>query len=45
MHAIFWLENLEGKRPLERRTPRWEDNFRMSLREIWWEDVDWIHLV
>jgi hypothetical protein len=23
---------------------RWEDNIRMDLREIGWEDVDWIHL-
>jgi len=20
------------------------NNIRMDLREIWWEDVDWIHL-
>jgi hypothetical protein len=23
---------------------RWEDNIRMDLIEIGWEDVDWIHL-
>jgi hypothetical protein len=23
---------------------RWEDYIRMDLREIWWEDVDWIHV-
>jgi hypothetical protein len=22
----------------------WEDNIRINLREIWWQDVDWIHL-
>jgi hypothetical protein len=22
----------------------WKDNIRMDLREIRWEDVDWIHL-
>jgi hypothetical protein len=32
----------EGKRPLERR--RWADNIRMDLKEIGWQDVDWIHL-
>jgi hypothetical protein len=35
----------EGKRPLRRRSHRWEDNIRMDLREIEWEVVDWIHLV
>jgi hypothetical protein len=23
---------------------RWEDNIKIDLREIGWEDVDWIHL-
>jgi hypothetical protein len=23
---------------------RWEDNIRLDLRKIWWEDVDWIHV-
>jgi hypothetical protein len=23
---------------------RWEDNIRMDLREIGWENVDWMHL-
>jgi hypothetical protein len=34
----------EGKRPLERRRRRWEDNIRMDLREIGWGGVDWIDL-
>jgi hypothetical protein len=34
----------EGKRPLGRRRRRWEDNIRMDLGEIGWEDVDWLHL-
>jgi hypothetical protein len=34
----------EGKRLLERRRHRWEDNIRMDLREIGWEGVDWMHL-
>jgi hypothetical protein len=21
-----------------------EDNIRMNLKEIWWEDVNWIHV-
>jgi hypothetical protein len=30
------------KRPLERSG--WEDNIRMELKEIRWENTDWIHL-
>jgi hypothetical protein len=30
----------ERKRPLGRPTCSWEDNIRMDLREIGWEDVD-----
>jgi hypothetical protein len=35
----------EGKRLLERPTPRWEDNIRMDLRKIAWKNVDWIHQI
>jgi hypothetical protein len=24
---------------------RWEDNIRTNHTEIWWEGVDWMHLV
>jgi hypothetical protein len=34
----------EGKRPLGRPRRRWEDGFRMDLREIGWGTVDWIQL-
>jgi ribosome biogenesis protein Nip4 len=34
----------EGRRQLERPRHRWEDNIKMDLREIGFEDVDWIHL-
>jgi hypothetical protein len=34
----------EGKRPLGRPRRRWVDNIRMDLREIGWDDVDWIDL-
>jgi hypothetical protein len=33
----------EGRRPLGRPRRRWEDNIKMDLREIMFEDVDWIH--
>jgi hypothetical protein len=23
---------------------RWEVIIRMDLREVWWEDMDWMHL-
>jgi hypothetical protein len=39
-----FVQKLEGKRPLERPRRRREDNNRMDLREIDWEDVDWMHL-
>jgi hypothetical protein len=29
----------EGKRPFRRPRYKWEDNIRMALREIGWEDV------
>jgi hypothetical protein len=32
----------EGKRPLGRR--RWVDYFKMDLREIGWDGMDWIDL-
>jgi hypothetical protein len=34
----------EGKRPLERPRRRWEDGFKMDLREIGSGGVEWIHL-
>jgi hypothetical protein len=33
-----------GRRPLGRPRRRWEDNIKMDLGEIWFGDVDWIHL-
>jgi hypothetical protein len=35
---------LEGKRPLERASCRWEDDIRMDLRETGWGNVEWIQL-
>jgi transcription termination factor 2 len=34
----------EGRRPLGKPRRRWKDNIKMDLREIGFEDVDWIHL-
>jgi len=35
----------EGKRPLERRTRRWEDIFKMALQELLEEGVGSMNLV
>jgi hypothetical protein len=32
----------EGKRPQGRPRRRWVDNIRIDLREIGWDDMDWI---
>ncbi|KAJ4439473.1 hypothetical protein ANN_07597, partial [Periplaneta americana] len=34
----------EGKRPLGRPRRRWEDNIKMDLREVGYDDRDWIDL-
>jgi hypothetical protein len=34
----------EGKRPLGRPRRRWADNIEIDLREIEWDDMDWIDL-
>jgi hypothetical protein len=33
----------EGRRPLGRRRPRWEDNIKMDFQEVGW-GMDWIEL-
>jgi hypothetical protein len=43
MHCV--LEGkAEGKRRLRRPRCRWENNIKMSFREIGWDGVDWIDL-
>jgi hypothetical protein len=34
----------EWKRQFERPRRTWEDNIKLFLREIGWEDLNWIHL-
>jgi hypothetical protein len=34
----------EGKRPLGRSRPRWEDNIKMDLKEIYIDGAKWIRL-
>jgi hypothetical protein len=45
MHTIFWLENLKGTDSFRRPRHSQEDNITVDLREIRWEDMDWMHLV
>jgi hypothetical protein len=42
----YWIlvGKSEGKRPLGRPRHRWTDNIKMDLREIGWDDMDWIEL-
>ena len=35
----------EGKRPLGRPRPRWEDNIKMDLHEVVCDGMDWIDVV
>jgi hypothetical protein len=34
----------EGKRPLGRQRRTWVDNMKLDLRQIEWDDMDWIDL-
>jgi hypothetical protein len=36
----IFIEKAEGKKPRGRPKRRWDDNIRMDLGEIRWEDVD-----
>jgi hypothetical protein len=38
------VANPEGKRSLGRPRHRWVDNIKMDLREMGWDDMDWIEL-
>jgi hypothetical protein len=44
MHTKFWSENLKGKCNVEDLDIDGRIRFRMDLRKIGWEGVDWIHL-
>jgi hypothetical protein len=40
----FLVGKPEGRQPLGRPRPRWEESVKMDLREIGWGDMDWIYL-
>ena len=44
MHAWFYWGEPEGRTLLRRLRHRWEDNIKMDLREVGWQDIDWIDL-
>jgi hypothetical protein len=39
-----WLGKPEGKRPLGRPRPRWEDNININLQEVGCGGMNWIEL-
>ncbi|KAJ4432183.1 hypothetical protein ANN_20799 [Periplaneta americana] len=43
MHIVL-VGRPEGKRPLGRPRRRWEDNIKMDLREVGYDDREWIDL-
>jgi len=44
MRTKFWSNNVKGRDQSEEPGVDGEDNIRMDLRELVWEDVNWIHL-
>jgi len=39
-----WVGKHEGRRPLGRNRPRWEDNIKMDLQEVGCGVMEWIEL-
>jgi hypothetical protein len=39
-----FVQNFDWNKPLGRPRRKLEDNIRMDVKEIMWENVDWIHL-
>jgi hypothetical protein len=42
-HRVL-MGKCEGKRVLGRPRHRWEDNIKMKVQRIGWDDFDWIHV-
>jgi hypothetical protein len=42
-YRIF-VRKPEGKRPLGKPRRKWEDNTKKDVREIRWDDMEWIDL-
>jgi hypothetical protein len=43
VHRV-WVGKPEGKKPLGRRIPRWEDNIKMDFQEVGGGRGDWMEL-
>jgi hypothetical protein len=44
MQGKYLIGKRERRRPLGRPSCRSEDNIKLDLKEIEWEDLDWINL-
>jgi hypothetical protein len=44
MHIGYFVEKLEGKRPLGRTRRSWIDNIETDLGKMRWDGMDWIDL-
>jgi hypothetical protein len=42
--VMVLVEKHEGKRPLERRRRRWEDNIKANVQEVACRGMGWIEL-
>jgi hypothetical protein len=40
---VFFVGEAVGRRPLGRCSRRWEDNIKLDIKYIRFEDVDWIN--
>jgi len=41
---MVMVEIPEGKRPIGRPRPSWEDNIKMNLQEVRCREMDWINM-
>lgn len=44
IHANSWLEDLKGTNHFGKYKNLWEDNIKMSVKEIQCKGTDWVHL-
>jgi hypothetical protein len=44
MHTGYWWESQKERDHWEDPRRRWVNNIKMDLREIGWDEVDWIDM-
>lgn len=44
MNTKFFFVRPEGKSPLGRHMTRWDDHFKVNVRKIVYQGVDWIYV-